>query len=125
MELLSKEQILAANDLKYEDVPCPEWGEGVGVRVVVLSGTERDALEVDLDWKALNNIRAQVAARCVVGPDGKRLFTDADTAALGKKSGVALNRVYDACMKINKLRKQDVEGLEKNSDGAPGDSTSD
>ena len=38
--LLSKEQILAAEDLPHKDVPVPEW-KGT-VRVRALTGFERD-----------------------------------------------------------------------------------
>ena len=43
MTLLTKSAILAANDLKTQDVDVPEWGGAVRVRA--FSGRERDAFE--------------------------------------------------------------------------------
>ncbi len=43
MGLLTKDDILGADDLATEDVEVPEWGGCVRVRA--LTGTERDAFE--------------------------------------------------------------------------------
>lgn len=41
--LLTREQILKAQDRTYKDVSCPEWGGKV--RIQSLSGAERDQFE--------------------------------------------------------------------------------
>ena len=46
MNILSKEAILAADDLPREKVNVPEWGGEVLVRT--MSGTDRDAFEASL-----------------------------------------------------------------------------
>jgi len=46
MSLLSKTAILAANDLKSEDIEVPEWGGAVRVRS--FTGRERDAFEASM-----------------------------------------------------------------------------
>jgi hypothetical protein len=40
-------------------------------------------------------------------------------AALGAKSNIALDRLYARAAKLNKLRRKDIEDLEKNLDGGP------
>jgi len=40
--LLTRDEILKAEDIQYETVPVPEWAPGGTVRVKTLSGEERD-----------------------------------------------------------------------------------
>lgn len=83
MKTLTKDQIVAAVDIKTELVDVPEWGGAVAVRG--LTGLERDAFEqtmvrVDEAGKRqpdLSNMRAKLCAACIVdGETGDRLFTD-------------------------------------------------
>lgn len=128
---LTRDAILQATDLTFEDVAVPEWG-GV-VRVRGLTGTERDAFEASVverqgKQSKLNmaNIRARLVTLVVVDDDGKRLFSDADVAALGRKSGVALNRVFEVAQRLSGITEADMSELEKNSAGGQSDgSTSD
>lgn len=118
--MLTKEQILAANDFRSETLHVPEWGGEVSIGI--MTGTERDAFEAEC-YAARNgsaftpNIRARVAAWTIRGADGQRLFTAADVAELGKRNGVALERVYAAAERVNGLTKSALEELEKNSKG--------
>lgn len=131
MSLLTREQILAAADIPTERLAVPEWGGDVLVRG--MSGTERDAFEASIvatEGKKtrvkMENIRARMAAQCMVGEDGKRLFSPADVELLGKKSAAALNRVFEASQRLSGLADKDLEELEKNSGSAQnGASTSD
>lgn len=118
-DVLSKEQILAADDKKTEIVSVPEWGGHVAVGT--MSGTERDAFEqsvVEMRGKDtvtnMTNIRAKLCARCIVDDAGKRVFADGDIAALGHKSSAALDRVFAVAQKLNGLTADEVEQLAKN-----------
>ena len=130
MTLLTKSAILAANDLKTQDVDVPEWGGAVRVRA--FSGRERDAFEASLvrgdgkDRKVdLTNMRARLVALSVVDEAGQRVFTDEEVDLLGAKSGAALDRVFAVAQGLNGLSGADVEALVKNSSAAPsGGSTS-
>lgn len=127
--MLNRDQILGANDAQVKDVPVPEWGGSV--RVKVLSGAERDAFEGLISAKAKlgqlsDNMRATIVAACVVDDAGRPLFTEADIEALGRKNWKALDRVADAASELNKLTDSDVEEIRKNSAPSPdGPSTSD
>lgn len=131
MDLLSRDQILGATDLKTEDVDVPEWG-GI-VRVRALTGVERDSFEtgmVEIRGASrrmnLANIRARLVALTAVDAEGNRLFTDSDVAELGKKSGAALNRVWETARKLSALTDEDVDELAGDFESAPsGGSTSD
>jgi hypothetical protein len=127
MSLLSAEEILRANDIEAVFVDVPEWGAGAQVKVRVLSGAERDAWETSLPEHKedrMVNIRARLCAACMVDEAGLPLFGPEQIAALGMKSGAVLDRIFDAAQRINGLRKEDVDALEKNSsNGRHGGST--
>lgn len=119
--ILTREQILAVEDIPRETVTVPEWGGEVIVRV--MSGTERDAYEVEAfkDRDAeIRNMRARLVARCCVNEAGEKLFTLQDAEALGRKSSVALDRVAQVAQRINKLSDTEVEKLKGNSEPTPG-----
>jgi hypothetical protein len=129
--LLSREEILGADDRKTEDVAVPEWGGSVRVRS--MSGKERDAYEAGIVQMrgdgsrkvTLENIRARLVSLTVVGEDGERLFSESDIGVLGDKSAAALERVFDVARKLSGLSEDDVEELAGDFDDAPnGDSTS-
>jgi hypothetical protein len=117
--ILSKEAILAANDLKPQEVSVPEWGGSV--LVASMTGEARDEWEQSLVSKVngkaetnLANIRARLVAATVVDEAGKRLFTAQDVTALGKKSAAALERVCKVAQKLNGLGDSDLEDLKGN-----------
>ena len=116
--MLSREAILAADDLKSEEVSVPEWGGTV--RVAMMTGTVRDAWEQSLvpagKGQAPNvaNIRARLVAACAVDETGARLFSDADAVALGNKSAAALERVAKACQRLNGLTAEEAEAARGN-----------
>lgn len=116
MTLLSREAIFAAIDLKHEDVEVPEWGGTVRVRM--MTGAERDAFSaamVDEDGKPrLTDYTARLVAATVVGDDGERVFTADDVEALGRKSAIALARVFAVADRINKLGAEAVEAAAGN-----------
>ena len=130
--LLSRDQILQADDLQTEDVEVPEWGGSVRVRGLL--GSERDAFEASMVHMRGNgqrelrlaNMRARLVVMSVVDENGRRMFTDADVKALGDKSAAALDRVFDAARKLSRLTNRDVAELTEDFVSAPnGASTSD
>lgn len=116
MTLLTREQIFEAKDIKSELVTVPEWGGDV--YVTELSGSARDQFEGSLVGKNggtnLTNVRAKLVAASVTDKDGNLLFTDKDVARLGKKSGKALDRIYEAAQRLSKITDDEVEELAKN-----------
>ena len=128
-EILSREEILAADDLITEEVAVPEWSEAKIVLVASLVGEDRDRLEQEIvrdrGDSIIENIRAKLCARTIVDKEGKRLFGEDDIALLGKKSGTALDRVFEVAQRLNRLTAADIKELEKNSgETQPEDSTS-
>lgn len=120
-KLLTREQILQAQDLPTEDVDVKEWGGTVRVRA--LTGMERDSFEqsiVEQKGKGtrmnIRNIRAKLVALTVVDEEGNRVFSDTDVQALGKKSAAALDRVFEVAQRLSGLKPEDVDELAKNSE---------
>lgn len=120
-QYLSADQILGADDLKYEDVAVPEWGGTVRVRE--LPGTERDKFEAHFIGKdgasvraeGMEGFRSRLAAAAIVDGSGKPLFRSvAETKRLGEKSAAALTRVCDAAVRLSKLSEEDVKELTGN-----------
>lgn len=119
MALLTRAQILKADDLPSRDVPVPEWGGTVRVRS--LTAKDRDEFETAVlaarqeGNLSPGNIRARYAAAAIVDEKGKQLFSEDDIEALGAKSAAALDRVYAAVNDLNALSPKDVEELRGNS----------
>jgi hypothetical protein len=114
--LLSASEILGADDIVTELVEIPEWKGKVIVRG--LTGAERDGFEESLLERRgknrevrLANLRAKLCALTMVDGNGKRLFSDAQVEALGKKSASALQRVFAVAQRLSGLSDEDVEEL--------------
>jgi hypothetical protein len=129
-KLLSRDEILAAEDRATEVVDVPEWGGAVTIRA--LSGTERDRFETEsvsygrtnqgglqISGVQTNNVRARLVALSVIDADGKRMFSDKDVLALGDKSAAALNRVFEAAQRLSRISQRDVEVLTADLKGGP------
>jgi hypothetical protein len=128
VRILSKDDILAAQDLRREMVEVPEWGGSVWVQAMTALDRDRwemasiDIREVGGKVTAtpkLDNLRASLCARTMVDESGARLFAEADVLALGGKSAAALDRVYEAARRLNGISQEDVDELAGNSDSAP------
>jgi len=120
---LTRDAILAVQDIPFEDVDIPAWGGKVRVRG--LTAKERDDFENnaialrEIDaTKAADNIRARLVVLSLVDSEGNRLFTNDEAEALGKKHGAVVDRLYWAARRLSAFDDKDIETLIKNS--APG-----
>ncbi len=122
MASLSREQILAADDLRRVKMEVPEWG-GV-VFVSTMTAADRGAFEAANEGASAQAIRERAVAATVTDASGARLFTDDDVEALGAKSAKVLERLALAAFRLNGITDGDVEELVKNSPTDPsGDSS--
>jgi hypothetical protein len=127
-KILSKADILGAQDLESITVEVPEWDGSVIVRT--LTGTERDAFETQLvkvvDGKRvpdLDNLRAKLLAATLVDEAGNSLFEPGDFAALGGKRAAALDRIFTVAQRLNGMAPDAVEDAAKNSAPGPSDAS--
>ena len=113
MNILSKDAILAADDLPRETVNVPEWGGEVLVRS--MSGTDRDAFEASLIEKdgRMENVRARLVALTLCDAQGDRLFDDSEIVTLGRKSARALDRVFSVAQRLNGIGVEQVDIAKK------------
>jgi len=123
-EFLSRDAILARDDILTEAVDVPEWGGKVLVRG--LTGQQRDAFErSNIEQRGnkvetnLNNFRAKLVTWSVVDENGNRLFTAMDAEALGKKSAAALQRVFGVATRLSGMSAEDVEELTEGLKAVP------
>ena len=112
---LTKDQILAADDMGMLKLAVPEWGGDVYIRV--MSVGERDAYENEWMRKketGVDDFRTKLIVRCLVDETGTRLFDNGDVARLAQKSAKVMNRIWLAAMEHNNLSDESIEELAKN-----------
>lgn len=118
--MLTKEQILAANDLETVPVDVPEWGGEV--LISMMSGSARDEYEQSLfkfqsDGTAkpdYTNSRAKLLAVCLVDENGNRLFTSKEIEILGKKNSKVLDKLYAVADQLNAVSVDGIKDQAKN-----------
>lgn len=111
MALLTKDQILGADDLDWEDVPCPEWGGDVRVRA--LTGRERDRYEMKAALSRKDgtemDFRSELVVRTIIDENGERLFTDKEMTQLAAKSATPIDRLFDVVRRLSGMEEETVE----------------
>ncbi len=124
--LLTRDAILAADDITYEYVDVPEWGGRVRVRA--RTGTERDAYDAESyaysdggkkPGDAVRDFRIRRVARCIVDENGLPLFTVADIALLGRKNAKAIDRVDDVVARLSGMDDNAVKAALESLRGGP------
>jgi len=116
--LLSRDDILKADDRPIETVEVPEWGGEVQVRGMI--GRSRDEYEASMATVKggklvpdTENSLAKLVSRCIVGEDGEPMFTPRDVHALGEKSSAALERVGKVAARLSGMDSGEAAVLEK------------
>ncbi len=118
MGILTREQIEAIDDLKVKmvEVPVPEWGGSVYIRpMTVRELDDYSNAVVRAKEKGLPDFRSRLVAYCLCDEKGERLFSDADVDALSRHNAVVVNRLYEACDKLNDISPRKVEEVGGNS----------
>jgi len=122
-KILTREDILQAEDILKELVDAHEWGGDVWVQGI--TGKERGKFEASVILnpgakQKLNmvDMRATLCSLAIVDEDGKKLFTPVDVKALNEKSAAPLDRIFTVAQRLSGLTEDDVkelaEGLEDN-----------
>lgn len=126
MAILTKDQILAAQDLETETVEVPQWGGSVMVRS--LTARERGQLISSIvDQRAggrtlkLTEIQVRTCAMAIVDAQGSRMFEEADIAKLSRKSASALQVVFEVAQRLSGLSDDQVEELTEDFAETPSD----
>lgn len=122
---LTREQILAADDLPRERVAVPEWQGDVWVRTLTAAEREQweNAVEATSSGARGPHIRAALVAMVACDERGVALFTADDIPVLARKSCPAVMRLFEVAQRLSKVAPADVEALEGNSGASPSDSS--
>lgn len=118
---LTREQILAINDIEIRKIYIPEWEDYVYVRG--MTGKERDEFEASIVKQRgrdtivnMKNARAKLVVLCTVDEEGNRIFNKNDVELLAEKSAKALDRIFAVAQELSGISKDDMDELTKNSE---------
>lgn len=124
MDFVNVSDILESEDREVVTEPVPEWN-GKVARLMAMTGDDRDKFEAHVsNGKADGTInvvgmRALLVGMCLVDANNKRLFSDDGVKKLGRKSAKVLGRLFDRCVKLNGISKEDQEELMENFEEDP------
>jgi hypothetical protein len=116
--LLTKDQILQADDTEYRDVEVPEWGGSV--RLKAITGADRDQYEMSMararDKGNLDkaNFRAVLLSRAICDELLKPIFQPRDIYELGKKNARVLDKLFDVAAELAGIREADKKDADEN-----------
>jgi len=130
LKLLSAEDILAADDIETRTIPVKEWGGAVMLRT--MDGNVRDEYTElvqsrmvgegkDRKVGSYKGLTVSLLHRCLVKPDGSRLFTREQLIGLQKKSSAVTGRLVKIAQEMNGLTDDEVEKIAGNSEGDQSD----
>lgn len=115
-KMLTKADIIAADDLKIEVVPVPEWGGNVGIKALSLGQVDalRERAKTD-EFK--DQFGYLMLAESLVDETGELLFSFNEIDLLKAKSVPAMKRCFDVA---NRLNEQTPKALvEAGNDSGP------
>lgn len=110
---LSRDQILAANDIEVEEVVVPEWKGSVYVKELSL----RDRIEIENAAKGKTgdaDVFYRTLIKCICDSEGHLLFDEKDIERLGAKNNKVLHKLFKKCITFNKIDAEAVEQASKN-----------
>jgi hypothetical protein len=112
---------LANNEIAREEVYIARWH--MTVWVWEMSAGVRDQFEQDINRDSKTDLRARMVVATVRDDVGNPLFTKEDIPALSQMSGAALGAIFKVALRVNAMRPEDVDALEKKSEKAPTEPT--
>lgn len=112
---LTKAQILAVNDFGLLEVPVPEWGGSVFIRVISVGDRDSYELEYSQTGGNIPDFRTKFLAKCLADDKGQRLFTDAEIEMLRERNSRVMHRLFREALKHNDLDESKVQEAAKNS----------
>jgi len=119
--MLSREEILAADDLPREPVPVPEWGGDIWVSMVPAGDMQAYARWYGEAKEAgdTSQSEARIVVMCACDRAGAALFDPDDVPAVAAKNPEVIRRLAAAALRVNDATDKAGEELEGNLDGVP------
>jgi hypothetical protein len=114
---ITKEALLAkAAERRYKDVPVPELGEGVEIRVQAMSSKQFEEYESEMIRRVrggriatLVGLKSLLMIRCVIDANGNPMFTEEDLPALNELDGGICDRLSKAAQDVNLMNEKALE----------------
>lgn len=126
-DFLSKDEILAMDDIPTEEVIVPEWKN----RKVLISGLTaagRNAYQASLTEMhgnkqklKLEHATAKLLVRAIVNEKRQPIFTETDIIRLGTKSSAVLERLAKIASRLSGMDEEVAAQTAKNSEAAQSD----
>lgn len=111
-----KADILAANDLRLEQLEVPEWKVNLWIRAWDGHARSRheDRARSLSKGGSTKFLREHIVAISVCDEEGRLVFDeDKDLEALSKKSAVVLDRIVAQALRVNAITADDLDDLKK------------
>jgi hypothetical protein len=124
--VVTKEMFLRSYKPPVEDVPLPELGPGVVIRVRGMTTRERSDFERQFMSKSGERIpgrtqemRERLLVWACVDENNVPLFSMSDIRAIGEQNSVVTERIVDVAQRLCGMGKVNAEEIEKNSEETP------
>jgi hypothetical protein len=124
--VVTKEMFLRSYKPPVEDVPLPELGPGVVIRVRGMTTRERSDFERQFMSKSGERIpgrtqemRERLLVWACVDENNAPLFSLSDIRAIGEQNSVVTERIVDVAQRLCGMGKVNAEEIEKNSEETP------
>lgn len=111
--MLTKADILAADDFQTESVEVPEWGGTVLLRVLSAADAMQLAQSAE-SGKVSGEMAGRWLVKSIVDDKGERLFQDSDAKTLAGKSFRVVQQLFEKLLTLNGLTDDSQKALEKN-----------
>ena len=109
-----RDQILASSDIQSKLVDIPAWGVTVEVRGMTAAARASllQRAAVDGGGVDLTALYPSLVIGCTFDPDtGERVFSDVDFAAIGDKSGAAVELIAAEAMSLSGISEDARDAL--------------
>lgn len=111
---LSRDDILNAQDFRTDEIDVPEWGGTVLVRELSAAEADKTGFSMadkqgNIDLSKAEGLAIRVVALGVIDEKHRRVFTEKDVEALGRRSRLAINRVATRIMQLSGLASETDE----------------
>lgn len=122
MALLSREDVLNAEDIQREIVPVPEWAppkmdkdeaellvRGLTAQQYIGMGFDLRGDNDTVDPEKMKSMMPMVVAMGVIDEEGKRVFSDKDINVLGEKSFAPVERLSAKILELSGISTKEAE----------------
>jgi len=109
--MLTKDQIIQADDKRFADVEVPEWGGSVRIKTMSAKDRQQFQSSISTKGKVADDFMERLIICCLVDDKGKQIFEQADIKLLSDKSSVAINKIFSAAVELNGMTDKSVDQI--------------